>query len=407
MAELVRVRNCNNPTRRGDVVFVHGLNGNPRQYWFPPGEPDKFWPAWLGEDLPDVGVWSLGYENAALKPRRFSLARYFLQAGFAMPLVERAYDVLLRLELDGLGERPLVFIGHSMGGLLIKQLLRAANDSDEVARRAVLDSTRGVCFIATPHIGSDLARLAHYFGSLLGINVSVDELRPHHPYLLDLNRWYRNFVTRGASDIKTLTFYEQKPMPRIGLVVEPGDADPGIPDAGLHPLDENHDSICKPASKSSSIYQRVLRFVDSECLCTPPTRPRPTQNLKTPDVTTFDHMFDTLRLTYAHGAKPLQFKKGVLKAPEDTTLVVHLPAGATQQFLAAVMPAARCEVNYWANYPDGGGIEVSRSGDSHFQIGRITSKNDLPAEIGIVLKMLIGESQYSIETYFESQRIYN
>src|SRR3954447_21052355 len=99
MAELVPVRNSTNSTRRGDVIFVHGLNGNPRQYWFPADEPDKFWPAWLGEDLPDVGVWSLGYENAALKPNASWLARRFLQAGFAMPLADRADDVLLRLVL--------------------------------------------------------------------------------------------------------------------------------------------------------------------------------------------------------------------------------------------------------------------------------------------------------------------
>lgn len=266
MAELVRVRGCDNPQRRGDVVFVHGLNGDPRQYWFPPGEPDKFWPAWLGEDLPDIGVWSLAYENAALTPRRFSLARRFLQAGFAMPLMDRADDVLLRLELEGIGGRPLVFVTHSMGGLLVKQLLRTAHDSTNARRKAVAEQSRGVCFIATPHIGSDLAKLAHFFATLLGTNVSIDELRPHEPLLRDLNRWYRDYVSREGSGIKTLSFYEMKPLPRVGLVVQPGDADPGVSRAGLHPLDEDHNSICKLKSRSSSLYQRVLEFVDLECL---------------------------------------------------------------------------------------------------------------------------------------------
>jgi pimeloyl-ACP methyl ester carboxylesterase len=266
MAELLQVRNCANPKRRGDVIFVHGLNGNPREYWFPAGQPEKYWLAWLGEDLPDVGVWSLGYENAALKPRGFSLARRFLQAGFSMPLEDRADNVLLRLELEGIGERPLVFIGHSMGGLLIKEVLRTANESRDAKRRAIVERTRGVCFIATPHNGSDLAKLAHYFGSLLGINVSVEELRPHQPHLRKLNQWYRDFVTREGNSIKTLSFFEMKPLPRVGLVVEAGDADPGVPHAGLHPLDEDHDSICKPPSKLSSIYQRTLEFIDVDCL---------------------------------------------------------------------------------------------------------------------------------------------
>jgi len=274
MAELVPVRNCRDPGRRGDVIFVHGLNGNPRQYWFRSGEPDKFWPAWLGEDLPDVGVWSLGYENAAVTPRRFSLARWFLQAGFAMPLEDRADDVLLRLVLDGIGERPIVLVGHSMGGLLIKQLLHTANDSSDPKWRAVVERTRGVCFIATPHNGSDLAKLAHFFSYLLDTTIAVDELRPHQPQLRGLNKWYRDFVSRDGNIIKTLSFYEMKPLGRVGLVVEPGDADPGVPRTGLHPLDEDHNSICKPTSKASSIYQRVLGFVDAECLTTSPSSSR-------------------------------------------------------------------------------------------------------------------------------------
>jgi pimeloyl-ACP methyl ester carboxylesterase len=274
MADLIKVRGCDNPGRRGDVIFVHGLNGNPREYWWPQGEPEKFWPAWVGEDLPDVGVWSLGYENAALKPRRFSFSRKFLQGGFAMPLEDRADNVLLRLESDHIGERPLVFITHSMGGLLIKEVLRTANDSSNPRRKAIVEQTRGVCFIATPHIGSDLAKWASYFKTLLGTNVAMDELRPHEPHLRKLNQWYRDFVAPEHRRIKTLSFYEMKPTAVIGrLVVEPGDADPGVPHAGLHPLDKDHASICKPGSKNHQIHVTVTNFIRRDCLQLDDVRP--------------------------------------------------------------------------------------------------------------------------------------
>ena len=42
--------------------------------------------------------------------------------------------MLLRFEVDRIGEKPLVFITHSMGGLLVKQLLRTANESPPVVR---------------------------------------------------------------------------------------------------------------------------------------------------------------------------------------------------------------------------------------------------------------------------------
>jgi pimeloyl-ACP methyl ester carboxylesterase len=127
--ELLQIHRCASPQRAGDIVFVHGLNGDARLYWCHDGKPENCWPAWLGEDIPDVGVWSLGYENAAFVPRRFTLLRRMGLRGFAMPLTDRAKNVLLRLALHRIGERPLVFITHSMGGLLVKQLLHTANDS--------------------------------------------------------------------------------------------------------------------------------------------------------------------------------------------------------------------------------------------------------------------------------------
>jgi len=215
MPELVPVSGCDNPQRRADVVFVHGLNGDPRDYW---GSPGTYWPAWLGEDLPDVGVWSLGYENAAFKPRWFSILRFFFDRGSAMPLYDRAKLVLLSLELQEIGNKPLVFITHSMGGLLVKQVLRTANESPSQSQsRTLLENTRGVCFIATPHIGADLARWVSYFRTTLGTTVAVDELKSHISLLRSLNSWYRDFVQHHK--IKTLIFYEMKPIGRLGLVV--------------------------------------------------------------------------------------------------------------------------------------------------------------------------------------------
>ena len=86
-AELIQVRSCDNPQRHGDVISVHGFNGNPKEYW---GIPGSHWPTWIGEALPDVGVWSLGYENAGFKPRTLSVLRPLLGRGFAMPLTDRA-----------------------------------------------------------------------------------------------------------------------------------------------------------------------------------------------------------------------------------------------------------------------------------------------------------------------------
>jgi formylglycine-generating enzyme required for sulfatase activity/pimeloyl-ACP methyl ester carboxylesterase len=269
MAELIGVGGCDNERRVGDVIFVHGLNGDACRYWCRDGDPRNYWPGWLSQDLPAVGVWSLKYDNAAFSKRRLSILGRVLRGGFAMPLSTRAKNVILALvtaEVDGrpaeIGKRPIVFIAHSMGGLLVKQMLRAANDSRHLPEwAAILEKTRGVCFIATPHIGADLAKWADYFRALLGPTIATRELEPHHPGLLDLNTWYSDYVTAPGVDIKTLSFYEDRALAGVGRVVEPGDANPGVPRAECYPLDDDHRSICKPTSTSSLIHRKVRRFI--------------------------------------------------------------------------------------------------------------------------------------------------
>src|SRR5690606_35743442 len=134
-----------NDGRIGDVVFVHGLGGNPREYWMSDkSDPATFWPAWLGEELPDVGVWTLGYDAAK-----------FAWQGTAMPLFDRAKNALALLDTDGIGQRPVVFITHSMGGLLVKQMIQNGLTLGDRRWKAITDQTKGICFIATPHTGAD------------------------------------------------------------------------------------------------------------------------------------------------------------------------------------------------------------------------------------------------------------
>jgi hypothetical protein len=264
--ELLLIHGCQNPQRAGDVVFVHGLNGDAHHYWCYESKPENYWPAWVGEDLPNVGVWSLGYETAAFKTRKLSFLRRSGYRGFAMPLWDRAKSVALQLEVKQLGERPLVFVTHSMGGLLVKQLLRSAKEnSDQKPWKNILKSTRGVCFIATPHIGADLAKWASYFGTLLGTNISIKELQPHESTLRQLNEFYLNHVTRKGVNIQTLSFYETKPLFNSILVVAEGDANPGIPGAGLYALGKDHISICKPRSKSDPLHMKLVDFIRTDC----------------------------------------------------------------------------------------------------------------------------------------------
>jgi hypothetical protein len=208
----------------------------------------------LGNDLKDVGIWSLGYEVEPFKWK-----------GNSMPLADRATNILDLLDSYGIGERPLMFITHSLGGLLVKQMLR--NGRDYGKWNAIASKTKGIIFLSTPHSGSDMASWIKYIGGILRTTVSVEELEAHHPQLRDLNLLYRN--DEQFSQIPTLIYCETRPTKGI-LVVNQTSADPGIKGVIPVPMDFDHISICKVADKNSQIYRQIKRFIEKN-LTTPLT----------------------------------------------------------------------------------------------------------------------------------------
>ncbi|MCP5426441.1 MAG: hypothetical protein H6970_15460 [Gammaproteobacteria bacterium] len=260
MDGLLKIFGCDNAERLADIIFVHGLDGDARTTWRPKDNPQAFWPAWLAEEIPQIGVWSLGYavSSSAWK-------------GQTMPLADRATNSLDILELDGIGRRPVVFIGHSLGGLLIKQMLRHACDYGNPAWQTIATQTKAIVFLSTPHSGADLASWIKYIGGLLRTTITVEELEAHHPRLRELNLWYRNYV--ADSNIKTVVYCESEPVAGLRVVNETT-ADPGIAGVIPIPVPEDHVSICKPASKDSQIYRRVRQLVADIAteLRTPPDR---------------------------------------------------------------------------------------------------------------------------------------
>ena len=250
MSDLFRISDCSNSFRRGDVIFVHGLGGEALSTWHPQERRDNnnFWPGWLGEDLPDVGIWSLGYE---VEP--------FQWRGNTMPLTDRATNTLALLDSYEIGQYPVIFIAHSLGGLLVKQMLRHAQDFGTPQWQAILAQTRGIVFLSTPHSGSDMASWIRHIGGILQTTVSVEELEAHHSRLRELNLLYRNHLR--LSQIPMQVYCETRTTKGI-LVVNQTSADPGIPGVIPIPMDCDHISICKPESRNNQIYRRVKRFIE-------------------------------------------------------------------------------------------------------------------------------------------------
>ena len=251
-----------NDNRVCDIIFVHGLAGHAWGTWHPNGkhgECSKFWPAWLWEDLKedgiDVAIWTYGYKAPRLNWN-----------GSAKSLIDQANLLLKILENNSIAERPLIFITHSMGGLLVKRTLLTANErASETAvnsinkqfYRKLRNETKGIVFLSTPHGGSSLANPITRF-LILPIGVNVAELQKNLSELSNLNDWFRD--NAQGLQIDTEVYYEEKSIFNI-LVVDRGSANPGIPGVIPTGVPEDHNSIAKPKSREALVYGGTKGFI--------------------------------------------------------------------------------------------------------------------------------------------------
>jgi hypothetical protein len=257
MAELLPISSPLAAERQLDVVFVHGLGGDPIETWRSGTDENTSWPHWLALEFgTQIGVWSLGYAAA---PTRWQGIPFFggkdPDAGAAMSLPRRAENALDRLVGAGIGQRPLCFITHSLGGLLVKSILRRSADSQFATERLqVVEQCRGVLFLATPHHGSRLADLACAIKVYLP-SVSTLDLKDNDDHLMDLYEWYRGFAP--SHHILTRSYYENKETKGVVIVVPRSSADPGVAGEtarGPTPLDRDHLEISKPRNRDDQAY---------------------------------------------------------------------------------------------------------------------------------------------------------
>ncbi|GLD92278.1 hypothetical protein PINS_up000811 [Pythium insidiosum] len=274
-----------------DVVFVHGLRGHAFGTWRTDmndsidAKDNAVWPdAFLLPDLQaqgiDVRVITLGYEAGMVS---------WSSPWPSLTLEERARVMLRALQDARIGEpsdpndnesppRPVIFVTHSMGGLLVKKMLAisagvngvpleqkkvdgsSAEESVEGAG-SLAKSTKGVVFLAVPHFGSDLARGVR--------SEAVRTLLKTHPALQDLSASHDqrleklNAAFKGLG-IDCLSIAEERPAPLglglSALVVKPDSADPGIGEFFVLP-GSDHMTICKAKTRDDMMFQRVRDYI--------------------------------------------------------------------------------------------------------------------------------------------------
>lgn len=258
--------------RVADLVFVHGLGGGSHGTWRHGKEGDEdhfFWPEKLAEELPDHGVWVVGYAAGI--------------SGLGNPgmvIGQRAGNLATQLAHNGIGSKPLIFITHSMGGLVVKSMVcdLPAGQSEQL-----IANIRGIVFCATPHRGSDFAKAAKVLGTFLHWPGIQEHVRQMEANRIELDRLHDKFVAWHKLHPVPIESYAEnigifkkrwwwRPLP-LGLVVARSSANTSVGDH-LHDVDADHLDIVKPSPGRQPIYNvvylGVLRFIRDVVAAPPP-----------------------------------------------------------------------------------------------------------------------------------------
>lgn len=234
-----------------DVVFVHGLGGDGTTTWTPGGVAGS-WLEWLAQDIPDIAVWSLTYPAGATK---------WTAEGEGMALPDRAANLIPTMLYYGIGTRGTVFVCHSLGGLVVKQILRHSVEMAVPEWEPIAESTLGVAFLATPHAGSNLATFVKVVKASRPTR-TVLALTAHCPHLRELADWYRQ--NAGRLGIQTIAYAESRKIRRgirMITVVTTTSANPGIEGCITTSIDADHIDICKPVSRETDTYRGIETFI--------------------------------------------------------------------------------------------------------------------------------------------------
>ncbi|XP_005065973.2 protein SERAC1 isoform X2 [Mesocricetus auratus] len=242
---------------KADVLFIHGLMGAAFKTWrqhdservlTESAEVDEnryttCWPkTWLAKDCPALRIISVEYDTSLSDWR----ARCPMER---KSIAFRSNELLSKLRAAGVGDRPVIWISHSMGGLLVKKMLLEASRNPELS--TIINNTRGMIFYSVPHHGSRLAEYSVNIRYLLFPSLEVKELSKDSPALKALHDDFVEFAK--DKNFQVLNFVETKPTfigSMIKLHIVPVEsADLGIGD--LIPVDVNHLDICKPKTKDA------------------------------------------------------------------------------------------------------------------------------------------------------------
>ncbi|KAJ5108899.1 hypothetical protein N7456_005574 [Penicillium angulare] len=240
-----------------DICFIHGLTGDRDKTWTAIGQTTP-WPKTLLPSKLDARILSYGY-NAHIAQKSVASSNR---------LIDHAQNLLGDLTADrgfcNASSRPLIFVAHSLGGLVCKKTILLSQNSAEPHSREIFNCLKGVVFMGTPHRGAWMADWAKIPASVFGIvkstNVMLLDILQRDNQLLDsIQVDFLTMIRRlreGGRGIQITCFFEELPFPIVGKVVTQESAT--LDGYEIYSIYANHRDMVRFGSEEDPGFKRLL-----------------------------------------------------------------------------------------------------------------------------------------------------
>ncbi|KAL8819638.1 MAG: hypothetical protein Q9191_007691 [Dirinaria sp. TL-2023a] len=245
-----------------DIVFVHGLTGNAYDTWLHK-DSRVHWPRdLLKQDIPSSRILSFGYDADVV-----SFWNPVSNSRLSNHAEKMVNDLVRKRERTDTEKRRIIFVAHSLGGLVVEQALSHSKNAAEAHLLQIERSTAGIVFLGTPHCGADLAawaalgtRMASLASPIVRTNRDIlTVLEPGSEILRLVENSFHSILRRREEEgtkIQITCFYEELPVTGLGEIVPLRSAEiSGYPCDMIH---ANHMDMTKFPHRNDRGYDAVL-----------------------------------------------------------------------------------------------------------------------------------------------------
>ncbi|KAI1374708.1 hypothetical protein F4677DRAFT_455383 [Hypoxylon crocopeplum] len=242
-----------------DNPNTHDDDNSDLNYAVSSGKHKVFWPQdYLAEDLPEANVWTYGY-NADVIGGLF-------QAENQNSVSQHGRDLAVKMErdLEKEGFRgPIVFVAHSLGGIVIKDAIRRS----DVCRAR----TKLIVFLGTPHRGSSYAGWGAIASNLASLALQdankqiVKTLEVNSEVLDNIHDEFQRIVF--DANIQIHSFQEARGISGVkglhGKVVADFSSKVGLPRQfeTVESIDADHMQMARCSKKTEPPYSVLLKVI--------------------------------------------------------------------------------------------------------------------------------------------------